>query len=120
MVTYALCIFALVTCHNSGILIPALFSIYSTPRLHYYRMTLPIIAFHVVTEYGPDTPDSFFPAALPAMPTNTGKRVWLATAIRTQVVSRASQLPHRSGLACKTSTQLLSYSFLSEQLAKLL
>jgi len=61
MVTYALCIFALVTCHNSGILIPALFSIYSTPRLHYYRMTLPIIAFHVVTEYGPGTPDPFSP-----------------------------------------------------------
>ena len=59
MVTYALCIFALVTCHNSRILTPALFFIYSTPQLHYYCVTWSIIAFYVVTEYGPGTPDPF-------------------------------------------------------------
>ena len=31
----------------------------STPLLHFYRVTLPIIAFHVVMEYGPKTPDPF-------------------------------------------------------------
>ena len=33
----------------------------STPWLHFYCVTLPIIAFHVVTEYGPETSDPFFP-----------------------------------------------------------
>ena len=34
---------------------------FSTPWLHFYRVTLPIIAFHVLTEYGPETPDPFSP-----------------------------------------------------------
>jgi len=33
----------------------------STSWLYFYRVTLPIIAFHVVTEYGPETPDPFSP-----------------------------------------------------------
>ena len=33
----------------------------SMPWLHFYCVTLPIIVFHVVTEYGPETPDPFSP-----------------------------------------------------------
>jgi len=39
---------------------------------------MPIIAFHLVTEYGPETPDPFSPATLPATPINMGKSIWLA------------------------------------------
>ena len=45
--------------------------------LHFYGVTLPIIAFHIVTIWPRDT-RPFFPAALLTTPINTGKSVWLA------------------------------------------
>jgi len=51
---------------------------FSTPSLHSYRVALPIIAFHVVTEYGPETPDPFSPPHFRPRPPTRGKRVWLA------------------------------------------
>ena len=50
----------------------------STPWLHSYRVTLPIIAFHIVTEYGPETPDLFSPPHFRPRPPKQEKRVWLA------------------------------------------
>jgi len=46
----------------------------STPWLHFYHVTLPIIAFHVVTEYGPETPDPFSPLHFCPRPSTRGRK----------------------------------------------